>query len=68
MVADSRGGSRPLNPSNDLLRLVKTYGITRDQAKRLAKKFRNDPNKIEESARILTTRSRRQPRFDSKHG
>jgi len=56
-MADSRNGSRATTPSTDLLRLARTYGITRDQARRLIKKFRNDPKKLDESAKVLSARS-----------
>jgi hypothetical protein len=56
-MADSRNGSRATTPSTDLLRLARTYGITRDQARRLVKKFRNDPKKLDESAKVLSARS-----------
>ncbi len=59
-MADSRDGPRGLPPSTDVLHLARTYGITRDQAKRLVKKFRNDLKKLDESARILGARSSRQ--------
>jgi|HubBroStandDraft_6_1064221.scaffolds.fasta_scaffold28029_7 hypothetical protein len=54
-MADSRNGSRATTPSTDLLRLARTYG--RDQARRLVKKFRNDPKKLDESAKVLSARS-----------
>ena len=56
-MADSRNGSRATTPLTDLLRLVRTYGITRDQARRLVKKFRNDPKKLDKSAKVLSARS-----------
>jgi hypothetical protein len=56
-MADSRNGSRAITPSTDLLRLARTYGITRDQARRLVKKFRNDPKKLDESGKVLSARS-----------
>jgi hypothetical protein len=36
--------------------LVRTYGITRDQARRLINRIGNDMVKLEEAARILKAR------------
>ncbi len=58
-------GPKALAPSTDVLHLARTYGITRDQARRLIKKFRKDLKKLDESARILSARSSRNSKFGS---
>ena len=67
-MADSRNGSRAITPSTDLFRLARTYGITRDQARRLVKKFRNDPKKLDESAKVLSARSASSSRLSRASG
>jgi hypothetical protein len=48
--------SRRLASSIEISNLVRTYGITRDQARRLINRFGNDIAKLNEAARILTAR------------
>ena len=68
-MADKLDEPRNLAPSpTDVSRLARTYGITRDQARRLVKKFRNDIQKLDESARILRARSYRHSNFDPERG
>jgi hypothetical protein len=68
-MADRLDERRNLAPSKmDALHLARTYGITRDQARRLVKKFRNDTKKLDESARILRARSSRHSNLDPELG
>ena len=48
--------SRRLASSIEISNLVRTYGITRDQARRLLSKIGNDKAKLREAARILKAR------------
>jgi hypothetical protein len=43
-------------PSMEVSDLVRTYGITRDQAKRLVNRIGKDRVKLEQAARILKAR------------
>jgi hypothetical protein len=64
-MADRPDEWRNLTPLKiDALHLARTYGITRDQARRLVKKFRNDTKKLDESAKILRARSSRFSNLD----
>jgi hypothetical protein len=47
---------RPVPPSAEVSDLVRTYGITRDQARRLINKVGKNRAKLDEAARILNTR------------
>ena len=48
--------TRSFAPSAEVSDLVRTYGITRDQARRLINKIGRNGAKLDEAARILKTR------------
>jgi len=56
MPNDRKSGPRRLASSVEISNLVRAYGITRDQARRLINKFGNNRAKLGEAARILKAR------------
>jgi hypothetical protein len=54
-MPEQRKSARP-SFSIEVSDLVRTYGITRDQAKRLVNKIGKDRVKLEQAARILKAR------------
>ena len=56
MSNNHKSGPRRLASSNEISNLVRAYGITRDQARRLISKFKNDRAKLGKAARVLKAR------------
>jgi hypothetical protein len=56
MPKEHKLGTRRLASSIEISNLVRAYGITRDQARRLITKFGNNRAKLSEAARVLKAR------------
>ena len=57
MPNDHKSGPRRFASSIEISNLVRAYGVTRDQARRLINKFGNNRAKLSEAARTLKARA-----------
>jgi hypothetical protein len=57
MPNDHKSGPTRSAASTEISNLIRAYGVTRDQARRLINKFRNNRAKLSEAARTLKART-----------